>query len=372
MTVEVRRLTARDLSALLDFPRGLYADDPCWVPPLRGWELRRLRAALDPARLALFGAYRPSGALVGTISARRDAAFDADPEQNPVWLGFFECVDDPVVAGALVGAVVAQARAWGARRVRGPMNLSRFEFVGLAVEGLDRLPPLLQAQHRPYYAALLEGCGLQKHHDVYAYERELFGPGGEPAALPAGLAEKAAACEVPGLSVRGARRLRTGADFEAVFSVLNAAYATVPDVHPMSRAAFQGFGRVMFALAGPGLVQIARVGARPVGFAACVPELNEALVACRGRLLPLGWARVLRRLPQIQTAAFKLIGVLPELRGSGVHAALIAAVVQGAQAAGYRRMDGSVIDERNLPMRRVVEGAGLARYRTYRFYEVAV
>ena len=77
----------------------------------------------------------------------------------------------------------------------------------------------------------------------------------------------------------------------------------------------------------------------------------------------------MRGLWGIETAAFKLIGVVPELRGSGLHAALIAGVVAGAQRAGYRRMDGSVIDERNGPMRGVVEGVGMTVYRRYRFYE---
>lgn len=371
MTISIRRLSAADIPALLAFPRGLYADDPCWVPPLQVWEARRLRAAIDPDRLALFGAYR-GGELVGTISARRDHYFDEDPDKNPIWFGYFESVDDPDVAEALVSASLGQARSWGARRLRGPMNLSRFEFVGLAVEGLDRLPPLLQAQHRPYYAALLEGRGFEKHHDVYAYERALVDGSGAPVPLPEGLAEKAAACDVVGLEVRAARRLRMGPDIEDVFTVLNQAYATVPDINPMSRATFMGLGRAMFAIAGPELIQIARIEGRPVGFAACIPEVNEALSACRGQLLPLGWARLVRRLPQIETAAFKLIGVLPELRGSGVHAKLIASVVQGAQTAGYKRVDGSVIDERNQPMRRVVEGAGLRRYRTYRFYEQPV
>lgn len=368
MSVTVERLSAEDAPLVLNLPSVLYADDPCWVPPLRAWEGRRLaRAAADPGRMALFVARR-GGSVVGTISASREQPPPADPASKPVRFGYFESIDDPAVASALVSAAAEQARAWGGRRLLGPMNLSRFEFVGLAVSGLDTLPPLMQAQHRPYYSGLLEATGLTKHHDVFAYSRSLVAPSGLPSPLPPALLEKAGRCQIPGLEIRAARRLRLGRDIEDVFTVLNEAYATVPDISPMSRATFMGLGRAMFALAGPGLIQIAAVEGRPVGFAVCIPELNEALVSCRGRLLPLGWARLLGGLGRIETAAFKLIGVLPSCRGSGLHAALIAAVIRGAQAAGYRRVDGSVIDERNQPMRRVVEGAGLSVYRTYRFY----
>ena len=108
---------------------------------------------------------------------------------------------------------------------------------------------------------------------------------------------------------------------------------------------------------------------RPVGFAACFPEINEALVHAHGHLLPLGWWRFLRGLRRVRTASFKLIGVVPDLRGSGLHAKLVAEVVLGVRAAGYERIDGSVIDERNGPMRAGVESAGMRVYRRYRFYE---
>jgi len=44
-------------------------------------------------------------------------------------------------------------------------------------------------------------------------------------------------------------------------------------------------------------------------------------------------------------------------------------VVKGVRDAGYTRIDGSLIDERNGPMRAVVEGIGMTVYRRYRFYQ---
>ena len=63
------------------------------------------------------------------------------------------------------------------------------------------------------------------------------------------------------------------------------------------------------------------------------------------------------------------IGVLEEHRGSGLHAKLVVDVIEGARRAGYERIDASVIDERNKPMRGVVEGAGMDVYRRFRFFE---
>ncbi len=361
---------AADLHRFLRFPASIYAGDPCWAPAPWAWERRRMAAVMRrPGALVLLMALDgpPGGErVVGTISARRDSDFDADPARKVAWFGYLECVDDGDIAQALLEAAAAQARQWGAHVLRGPRNLTRFDFVGLTVTGHDRLPPMLQGQHPRRYQQHIEDAGFHKHHDVLAYETPLVLADGSPRPIPADFAAQAAACAIDGLRIRAARRWRATDDLLAVHTVLNEAYATVPDVSPMPQATFMGLGRAMLALAGHQLVQLAFVGPRPVGFVVSLPELNRALVACRGRIRPL---RILHALRTERTAAFKLIGVVPELRGTGLHAALICAAAEGARAAGYRRVDGSVIDERNKPMRGVVEGLGMEVYRTYRLYE---
>ncbi len=362
---------ARWSEVAAELPARLYADDPQWVGPPDLWQRSRY-AATNPffrdAELVLFAA-RQAGRLVGTISVLRDAAFAADPV---AWFGHFESVDDDAVADALVGAALEQAHRWGARALRGGRNLTRFEYVGVTVEGFDRLPPMLQGQHKRYYAQMLEERGFFTHHDVLAYERDLYLPGGSEAPIPAGLAEKAAACDLPGLVVRSLRYRSMEADLRAAHQVLNESYASVPDVQPMPLATFMAMGRAIAVLSQRDLIQLAFLGDRPVAFTMCVPEVHEALVHARGKLLGMGGLRALLAWRHIKTAAFKLIGVAPDLRGSGLHARMIVEVVHGARRAGFTRVDGSVIDERNAPMRAVVEGAGMHVYRRYRFFERAV
>lgn len=360
--VAVRPVRSRaDLRALLDLPYRLHADDPCWVPFLRVVDRQRIGAFRRSGDLALFLAER-DGRVVGSISALRDRGYERDKGEKVAWFGFFEVEDDPEAVAALVRAASDQARDWGAEHLRGPRNLTRVEFVGLTVEGHDKLPPFLQGHHPPRYLRHLEEAGFRPHHDVLAYETPVR-------TLPPALAAKAAACDLPGLVVRSTSRRTMSADLVAAHEVLNHAFRTVPDVAPMPRAAFVSLGRTFLAFADPRLLQLATVEGRAVGFAACFPELNEALVSVRGRLLPLGWARLVRGLRTVRTASFKLIGVVPELRGSGIHARLIANVVEGVRDAGYERLEASVIDERNGPMRAVVEHAGMTVYRRYRFLE---
>ena len=362
----LRRATTADLPALLAFWDRLYAGDPSWVPPLWAWALPGLRRALgDSTRFRMFLVER-GGRILGTASAQREWELGGSAE-GVVWLGYFEA-EHGHTAARLLDRVHRCAAAWGGTELKGPRNLSRFEFVGLGIDGHDRLPPMLQGHHRPEYAGWLAAAGYAPHHDHLAFETPLVDAAGQPRPLPEALAKKVDECSVPGLRFRRARRRSGDRDLVRAHAVLNRAYATVPDIEPMPRAQFLGICRAVLALGHPALIQIGELGDEPVAFAVCLPEINEALAPTRGRLWPAGWARLLRAWPRIQTAAFKLIGVVPELRGTGTHAALIAAVVRGAQAAGFTRMDGSVIDERNQPMRRVVEGIGMTVYRRYRVF----
>ncbi|WP_437578976.1 hypothetical protein [Sorangium sp. So ce887] len=370
ITIEEARSSA-DLTEILDLPLRLHAADPGYVPPLRPLVLRRL----DPrnpffreASLRLFRARR-GRETVGTLSLLVDGRHDRHGGERTAFFGFFECERDPEAARALFGAVSERARALGATSLRGPRNVTRVEDIGLLVEGYGSRPPMLAGHHPPYYRELVEAEGFSKRYDMLAYDTPLVDAAGRPRELPEALRRKAASVSLPGLEVRSAAVHRISRDMEIAHAVFTEAYRGVPEVVPMSRAELVSLGRAFVLLAGPRLVQIATVRGEPAAFAVCLPELNEAFAAARGRLLPLGWARVAWALRRVRTASFKLIGVVPAFRSTGLHALLVQRVVDGLRAAGYERLEASLIHEDNAPMRHIVESAGCAIYRRYRVYE---
>ena len=364
-------LTPADLDRFLAFPSRLHANDPQWVPPIHLLEKRRLSSRnpfFEEADLKLFLAMRGSE-VAGTISVLRDRGFQQHQGEKVVWFGHFECNDDSEVATVLLGHASEQARAWGGSTLRGPRNLTRWEAMGLTVEGHHTLPPFLQGHHPTWYQHLIEASGFRKHHDVLAYETPLIDDQGHPRELPAGLRVQAEGCNIPGLVVRRARWRCLRQDLLRMHHVLNEASATVPDLSPIPERTFLAMGRAYLLFVNTKLVQLGLVNHEPVAFAVCMPELNEAFVAARGAVMPIGWLRIALALRQVRTASFKLIAVTKPFRGTGLHALLIQHVIEGLRQAGYRRLEASVIDERNAPMRAVVERAGCTIYRRYRVYE---
>jgi GNAT superfamily N-acetyltransferase len=363
-----------DLRAFVGFARRLHGDDPGFVPPLE-FQLRRKLSSRTPlfrdADLVPFLA-RQGAEVVGTVSVLRDRRHEQHTGERVSFFGFFECVDDTAVARALLDRAEVQSRAWGATSLRGPRNLSRVEAVGVLVDGFDTRPPFMGGHTPGYYRRLLEELGFAEHHDVLAYDIDLLDADGRHVPIPDKLQEQADAVDIPSLQLRPTRWRTLGRDLRLAHAVFVEAFRDVPDNTPMPLRQFLYLGRLLIALTHTSMLQLATIDGKAAGFALCFPEVNEAIVHARGRLFPLGWLRLLLNLRRIRTASFKLIGVLPEYRRSGLHALMIRRAVEGCREAGYRRLEASLVDARNHKIRKVIEPAGMQVYRRYRVYERAL
>lgn len=361
----------RELSSFLDFPRIRYAGDPAWVPPLRTLQRRRLRPLLAAGDLRLL-VVRRGDEVLGTISVLRDRLHEAHRGEATSFFGFFEAVDDAGVARDLLDAASDLARRWGARSLRGPRNLSRVEDIGLQVSGFDRAPPFLQGHHPPSYAAWIEAAGFTRHRDLFAYETPLVDDTGAPLPVHPRIETLARAVSIPGLEVRSARWRTLRTDLEAAHTIFVEAFRELPENTPMPRDQFMALARTFLAVSDRRLLLLATVDGRPAAFALCFPEFNEVLSGMGGRPLPLGWVRGVAGLRRRQTVSFKLLGVMPGWRSTGLHALVIREAVLGAQAAGYRRLEASIIDEGNPRMRHICEDLGCRVYMVYRVFERAL
>jgi len=162
----------RDLDAFVAFPYALFRHDPVWVPALR----RDVRAKLSPSdpffehAEACYFLARRGAEVVGRIAAIHNRAHNDFHGDKVGFFGFFECVDDDAVAGALFAAAAGWLRARGLERMRGPANFSTNDETGLLVDGFDT-PPVLMMTHNPRrYVDHVERAGFTKARDLFAYQ----------------------------------------------------------------------------------------------------------------------------------------------------------------------------------------------------------
>ncbi|MGW2597452.1 N-acetyltransferase family protein [Streptomyces klenkii] len=359
-------------TAFIRMPRALYRHDPHWVAPLE----HELRACLDPRRnpfhttgtAQLFLALRGTTPL-GRIAAHIDPRYQQRHEERTGHIGFFECTDDPAVAGALFAAAERWLAARGADRVLGPLSFTTNDECGLLVDGFDG-PPTVQMPHNPpYYAGLFTACGFTKAKDLHTFTGPVPADGEVPAVI-----RRAAqrALTDPAVRIRPLDPRRYDADLAAVRRVYDEAWAGNYASVPFTDAEFHHLGRRLKPLLVPDLLQIAEVGGEPAGFTLWLPDANQALAAARGRLttygLPIGLVRAARARRRITRTRASTSGITGQHRGRGLMAALFCRAQQAAARLGYTENEYSWILEDNRDAARHARAMGAVHTRTHRLY----
>jgi hypothetical protein len=364
--IQVREVaTAGDRRRFISYPYKRNQSDPHWTPPLRLSERERLMPSKNPffahADVTLFLAWR-SGDVVGRIAAIDDRLHNETHRENVAMFGFFEADDRPA-AMALLGAVEQWSLARGRDAVRGPMNPSTNESVGLLIQGFDTHPMLLMPHNRPEYAAFIESAGYTKVKDLYAWIYNLE-HGVEPtmAKIAARLRDR------HGMTVRKLRLDEFDRELERLRAIYCGAWARNWGFVPPTPEEFQRLARELRPIFDPRCAVCAEVEGTPVACAIALPDINQVLNGTGGRLFPLGLIRLLARRWIIDQIRLLLLGVLPEYRAYGLYPVMIDALHRQVYPA-YRRIEFSWVLEDNHDINGPLQLAGARRYKTYRIYE---
>ncbi|MDW7966587.1 MAG: hypothetical protein RMI39_00465 [Thermoanaerobaculum sp.] len=353
----------------LRLPWRIYQGDPFWVPPLR----QQVKGYLDPkhpfyhqgrGEREVFLAYRGSRP-VGRIAAILNRAHNQFHGDRWGFFGFFECEDDPEAATTLLEAASSWLRARGCEAIVGPTNPSTNYECGLLVEGFDRPPTVMMTYNPPYYSSLLQGWGLEKAKDLYAYWSPVH-----PGSLERlrRFSRKTQERE-PTLSVRQVNLQDFAREVRIIQDIYNNAWEKNWGFVPASDEEFAWLARELKPLVDPHLLYIAFYDGDPAGFLLALPDVNPALSELNGsmanpwRLLRAFWVG---RKPD----GLRLItmGVKQQYRLRGIEGVMFYHGLQAALDRGYRWCEYSWILEDNEMAKRTVRLMEAQLVKIYRLY----
>jgi len=373
----VRPVTNRsDLWAFLDLPFRLYADDGNWIAPLYRERYDALNPRKNPyfehAEVQLWLAER-DGRPVGRLSTQIDRLARERIDPGLGHFGLFECDDDEAVVSALFETGEAWLRERGTTAVTGPFNLSINEECGLLVDGFDTPPFIMMPHGRPAYDRLVTAQGYAKARDLYALDLDLA-PGFGPRIRRI----VAAAKRNPRIRSRQVDLARLEEDVRIIFDIFNDAWSDNWGFVPITDKELAHAASQLRPLIAPYRCQICYYDDEPAAFMLAIPDLNHAIRDLRGRLLPLGWAKLAYRLllkgpTQVRVP---LMGVRKRFRGTPASAAmalmLITDIRDDCWANGIRRGELGWLLEDNHGIHNLLAPLGADRYKTYRLYHKAL
>lgn len=375
MSTSLRIEQVTDRKGLLEFvqfPFGLYRGDPNWVPPFIEERRDFFDTAKNPffehARCQLFLARR-SGELAGTVGAVVDDNHNAVHQERMGAFGFFESIEDPTVAGALLQAAEEWVRAQGMTVMRGPLNFSTNQECGLLIDGFDEPPMVMMTYNPPYYQRLIEGCGYHKAMDLFAYIADLDEVLRSAPAKAFRVPQKVAQKE--GIRVRKADLRHFDREIRLAKEVYNRAWMRNWGFVPMTEREFDHLAVNLKPWLDPNLMFIAETQyGKPIGVSVALPDLHQPLQwSGGGHMLPLGLLKFVWHKRKVNQIRLLIMGVVEEYRSQGIDAIFYLETARAAQARGHKRVEASWILENNTMMNRIIERLGGKRYKTYRIYE---
>ncbi len=376
MTAETRIIpveTSADLKRFIRMPNPLYADDPNWVQPLeieRRDILSREKNPFFQHAEAQYWLAVQGDRAVGRISAQIDRLVLEDIDPHLGQFGMFECIDDQGVADALFGAAESWLRGKGIRRMRGPYNLSVNEECGMLVDGFDMPPMVMMGHARPYYETLVLAAGCARIKDLYAYCLDVRREFPEKVRRVVKAATRSGRIVVRSLDKKNFDR-----DLEAIFSIFNEAWAGNWGFVPFTEAEARHAASQMKPILKPHLVQFCEVRGEIAAFMITIPDMNDWIKDLHGKLLPLGWAKLLWRIMRFRPTRMRvpLMGVRKKYQGGAMAGAMAYLLIENIRAGGVRKgaVFGEIswILEDNLPMMSIAKQIDSQRYKTYRLYE---
>ena len=369
-SLAINPVTSRsEQKQFINFPWKLYEGDPNWIPPLL-MDHRRLlgyghHPFHDDAEMQTFVAVR-DGQVCGRIAAIVNHVHNRRFNEKTGFFGFFDSINDQHVANSLFDV----ARAWlverGMTAVRGPTNPSLNYEIGLLIEGFHSPPTFMMTYNKPYYAALVEGWGFKKIQDAFAFwghidmvsklDRKLWFIGNE-------------AKQRFNVTVRPMRRKNFSAEVEMFLNVYNASLAGTWGFVPLSPGEVKELGKGLKHLIAPELALVAEVNGEPIGACFGLLDYNTRIKKINGRLLPIGFLRLIGNRHAIKKMRVISINVVPEYQRWGLGIVLLGGLIEPMQKWGMEEVEFSWVLESNTLSRGSLEKGGAKLDKTYRIYQ---
>ncbi len=362
--------TKAQLRKFVDYPNQLYKDVPEFVPAtydddLSDWDPKKNPAfAYCDARCWL--AYR-DGEIVGRIGAILSRKANEKWGTNRMRFTQVDFIDDREVSAALFETVEKWAAEKGCDEVQGPLGFTDLDREGMLVEGFDRRSCFFTYYNYPYYIDHLTALGYGK--DVDWVENYITVPYDEKTLNRWQKLSDFALKHYHLHVVTAKNRLAYIPLLKGFFRLINVAYAPLYGTVELTDEQIKKYSVKFAPLINPKLAGfVMDENNQMVGMGVGAPSIAEALKKSRGRLLPFGWARMLKAFRKNDTIDLLLIAVDPRYQGKGVNAVVINKVVHGCVEMGITHAETGPMLETNDKVQDQWKGVPLEQHKRRRCF----
>lgn len=362
--------TKAELKRFIYLPEDLHRDHPQWMPMnlyMDDWDYfdpkkNRALAYCDTTLLLAEQDGRLVGRVMGIINARHNAAVN----EQTARFALLESTPDQAVVHALLAHVEEWARSKGMTKVIGPFGFNDQDPEGFQIEGFEHHPTMVTYYNFPWLIPMLEQEGYGKETDYVVYKVPA------PKAVTELMTKLAERVEKRGFREVGLRKKSDVKQYIVpVLQLMNEAYVGIYGYSALDEQEMQDLAKKYLLFLDIRFLKIVVKDGDVVAFMVAMPDLNEAFVKSRGRLLPFGWFHLLRVLKRkkFRQLDMLLAGVKEGFRGKGLEMLMAREMTKSLVAAGVEIIDSHHELETNTLVRAEMERQGGVVYKRYRIFQ---
>lgn len=375
MSLKIIKLdNKKDVKKFVDAQYLFYKDDPNFVPPLKMDRMKLLNIDKNPffkhSEIQLFLAEK-NGEVVGRIAGITNKNHNDTHKDKLGFFGFFECENNVETAKALFVEAEKWVKSKGMNAIRGPVNPSMNDEVGLLVDGFDSPPVVLMTYNPKYYLNLLEASGFIKVKDLLAYHLINKEYVSDKMKRLNNLIREKFKITIRDVNFKNNEQFKK--DVESLKYVYNSAWQPNWGFVKMTDEEFDFLANDLKQIADPIYTMIAEVDGKLAGFALGLPDINQTLIHNKSGGIVGGLWHLLTKKSKINMLRIIVLGVLPEYQKTGVDSVLYWEMGSRGVPKGITQGEASWILEDNEMMKKGLTTTMKGQvYKTYRLYEKSI
>ncbi|PKP52459.1 MAG: hypothetical protein CVT92_08835 [Bacteroidetes bacterium HGW-Bacteroidetes-1] len=373
MDLRIQQVRSKaDLKKFIYLPEKIHANHHNWVHPLYFDD----KVFFDKKKNKSFGfsdtimclAWNEKK-LVGRIMGIINQRYNETHDEKHARFCFLECYQDIEIAKALIDEVEEWAREKGMTTLIGPLGFSDKDPQGVLIEGFTEKVVIATNYNFEWMPQFLENLGFKKKVDLVSYLVKV------PEVFPEFLQKVyQRAIKNKGIFMH---EFTTKKELKPwivpIFRLMNESYKHIYGFIRLEEKEMYAYARRYLPVLDPRFVKIITDEKQQViAFLISMPELSEGIRKAKGRILPLGWYKILMANKKTLLLTM-LLGAIDEThRGIGLDAILAIKILESAQKHGMKYLDSHLILEHNQPMRAEYERFGGVLHKKYRIFSRSI
>jgi len=371
MDVHVREVrNHNDLKKFIFLPKKIHASQKNWVPPIYMDEWKyfnpKKNKAFSYCQTIILLAFRGKevvGRVMGIINSR----YNEFRKEKVARFGYLETWKDREVVHALLSQVEDWARKKGMTKIVGPYGFSDQDPEGFLIEGFENRATIATYYNSEWMLRLVEQEGYTKDIDYFVYKIDV------PKEIPEFYrkiyerVKKRGKFEI--VEFRKRKELKSW--IRPVFHLMNECYtgSNIYGYAPLDEKEMDDLGKRYLPVIDPRFVKVVKKDEELVAFIVGIPDMTEGIQRAKGRLLPLGFIKILRAARKTKQLDLLLAAIKEKYRGLGLDVLMGVKMLISASEAGLEFIDTHHEMETNVKVRAEMEKMGGKIYKRFRVYQ---